>query len=98
MGRKRNPNKKTTEEIVREALDKEQQSFTSSRQAQSNFEAPTSNSIDTRESFRAFWATAKKEYKKSKDLEDVLWAHLKATGFDKPELFEQGLQHFGLKK
>ncbi len=96
MGRKRNPNKKTTEEIVREALDKEQQEFVSSRQ--SNFEAPSNKSSDARESFRAFWAVVKKEYSKPKELEEVLWAHLKAIGYDKPELFEQGLKHFGLKK
>jgi hypothetical protein len=95
MGRKKNPDKKTTEEIVRESLEKEQKEFVAARQ--SNFEAPLS-SISSRESFRIFWASAKKEYKKSKDLEDVLWAHLKATGNDKPELFEKGLQHFGLKK
>jgi hypothetical protein len=95
MGRKRNPDKKTTEEIVREALEKEQTEFRSARQ--SNFEAPVS-SQDTREAFAAFWAIAKKDYRKSKDLEDILWAHLKASGFDKPELFEKGLEHFGLKK
>jgi len=95
MGRKRNPNKKTTEEVVREALAKEQQTFVAAKQA--NFEAPSENE-NVRESFRTFWAIVKKEYKKPKELEDVLWAHLKASGFDKPELFEQGLQHFGLKK
>jgi hypothetical protein len=95
MGRKRNPDKKTTEEIVREALEKEEKEFRSI--VQPNFEAPSS-SQDAREAFSAFWAIAKKDYKKSKDLEEVLWAHLKASGFDKPELFEQGLEHFGLKK
>jgi hypothetical protein len=96
MGRKRNPDKKTTEEIVREALEKEQNEFILARQAA--FEAPSEVKQDAREAFSAFWAVAKKDYKKTKDLEEILWAHLKASGFDKPELFEQGLEHFGLKK
>jgi hypothetical protein len=96
MGRKRNPDKKTTEEIVREALEKEQTEFRSARQ--SNFEAPADSQQDARAAFSAFWAMAKKDYKRTKDLEDILWAHLKASGHDKPELFEKGLEHFGLKK
>jgi hypothetical protein len=96
MGRKRNFDKKTTEEIVREALEKEQNEFRLARQAA--FEAPSEVQQDAREAFSAFWAVAKKDYKKTKDLEEILWAHLKASGFDKPELFEKGLEHFGLKK
>jgi hypothetical protein len=96
MGRKRNLDKKTTEEIVRESLEKEQNEFRLARQAA--FEAPSEVQQDAREAFAAFWAVAKKDYKKTKDLEEILWAHLKASGFDKPELFEQGLEHFGLKK
>lgn len=92
MGRKKNPNKKTTEEIVRESLQKEHEEFKNAF-----FEAPTVQ-IDDKEQFRAFWAMNRKAYKKPKELEDVIWAHLKAAGFDKPELFEQGIQHFGLKK
>lgn len=96
MGRKRNPDKKTTEEIVREALEKEQTQFKASKM--SNFEAPSSKSV--RAEFSTFWAIAKKEYNKTKDkdLEEILWAHLKASGFDNPNLFEKGLEHFGLKK
>lgn len=96
MGRKRNPNKKTTEETIREALDKEQQNFIANKNI--NFESPSKKNGDARESFRTFWALVKKDYKKPKELEDILWAHLKASGFDKPDLFEKGLQHFGLKK
>jgi hypothetical protein len=51
-----------------------------------------------REAFRVFWAQAKSAYGKSKDLEDVLWLHLKSIKMDKPEQFEDGLRHFGLKK
>lgn len=95
MGRKRNPDKKTTEEIVRESLEKEQMEYKASRKV--NFEAP-STAENVREQFSAFWAVAKKSYKRSKDMEDILWAHLKSSGFDKPEFFEKGIEHFGLKK
>ena len=51
-----------------------------------------------REEFRKFWAQEKYNYGKSKDLEPILWAHLKAIGMDKSENFEKGLLHFGLVK
>lgn len=53
---------------------------------------------EKREQFRIFWAQAKFAYGKQKDLEDVLWAHLKASKYDELEKFEDGLNHFGLKK
>lgn len=54
------------------------------------------NDQEKREAFRLFWAQAKSKYGKSKDLEQVLWLHLKATKQDTPEKFEDGLKHFGL--
>lgn len=51
-----------------------------------------------RHQFKMFWAKTRKQYKASKELEQILWIHLKATGNDKPEKFEDGLVHFGLKK
>lgn len=51
-----------------------------------------------RDEFRKFWAQQKYQYGKSKDLEPILWAHLKASKQDSPEQFEAGLAHFGLKK
>lgn len=54
---------------------------------------------EKREQFRIFWARSKKRYvTKTEGLENILWLHLKATGNDKPEKFEEGLKHFGLKK
>lgn len=53
---------------------------------------------EKKEEFRLFWAREKYKYGKSKDLEQILWLHLKATKMDEPEKFEQGLKHFGLKK
>lgn len=53
---------------------------------------------ECREEFRKFWAQQKSKYGKSKDLEEILWLHLKAVEKAKPESFEAGLAHFGLKK
>jgi hypothetical protein len=48
--------------------------------------------------FQEWWATERKSYGRDKDLEEILWPHLKAIGADSPEKFEAGVQHFGLKK
>lgn len=53
---------------------------------------------EKREQFRIFWASEKSKYGKTKDLEQIIWLHLKATKMDEPEKFENGLQSFGLKK
>lgn len=50
-----------------------------------------------REQFRLFWAQEKQKYGRPKELEQVLWLHLKASKHDDPENFEKGLLHFGLK-
>lgn len=54
--------------------------------------------IEKREQFRIFWAQEKAKYGKSKDLEEILWVHLKSTKKDAPEQFEAGIRHFGLTK
>jgi hypothetical protein len=51
-----------------------------------------------REEFRKYWAQAKRNYGKAKDIEGIIWAHLRSSGMDVPEKFEAGLAHFGLKK
>lgn len=53
---------------------------------------------EKREKFKLFWTQSKKKYGSPKDLEHILWLHLKATGNNEPEKFEAGLLHFGLKK
>ena len=53
---------------------------------------------EKREEFRKYWAQAKRQYGKAKDLEEILWLHLKSSDNDVPEKFEAGLSHFGLKK
>lgn len=61
-------------------------------------QAASLTSDQKREEFRKFWAQEKYKYGKSKDLEPILWAHLKASKQDEPEKFEDGIAHFGLKK
>lgn len=53
---------------------------------------------EKREQFRIFWAENKYKYGKAKDLEPILWEHLKAAKLEDPENFEAGVTHFGLKK
>lgn len=53
---------------------------------------------EKRDSFKMFWARSKRSYGNPKNLEQVLWLHLKATGNDEPEKFESGISHFGLKR
>lgn len=53
---------------------------------------------EKKEAFRLFWAQQKYKYGKSKNLEEILWLHLKAVKMDEPEKFEDGIAHFGLKK
>jgi hypothetical protein len=51
-----------------------------------------------REQFRLFWAKSKRKYGKTKNLEEIIWLHLKSSKMDEPEQFEVGIAHFGLKK
>jgi hypothetical protein len=53
---------------------------------------------EKREQFRVFWAKAKRQYGKTKQLEEILWTHLKSAKMDELEKFEAGIAHFGLKK
>lgn len=71
------------------------------RKYRASLYAPTKKALsdeEKRESFRLFWAQEKTKYGKSKDLEPILWAHLKAIAMDAPEKFEAGIKHFGLSK
>ena len=48
-----------------------------------------------REDFRKHFAKIKKKLKLGKDLEEIIWTHLKAIKCDKQELFDKGIKHFG---
>jgi hypothetical protein len=93
MGRNKNPENKTVAENLQERLDAARQM----RLAMAKPKSPK-NDEDNREKFADFWARQKRVYGKEKDLEEVLWLHLKAINHDEPSLFEKGIENFGLKK
>ena len=68
------------------------------RAAKHNALPKKSSDQEKREAFRLFWAQEKSNYGRDKDLEPVLWVHLKAINMDNPEQFHAGIQHFGLKQ
>jgi hypothetical protein len=53
---------------------------------------------EKQQQFKLFWAQNRKKYGQPKELEKVLWMHLKKTGNDQIEKFDAGIQHFGFKK
>lgn len=53
---------------------------------------------EARVKFQEFWAQNKNKYSCPKDVEPILWAHLRAAGYDSPEKFEAGINNFGLEK
>jgi hypothetical protein len=90
MGRKKNPENKTRIEDIREKLEESKQN--------QNFVKPNQDEGAVRDAFSEFWAQNRQSYNRPRDLEPVIWAHLKSSGYAQPHLFEAGLQHFGLKK
>jgi hypothetical protein len=90
MGRKKNPDNKPREEEIKEKLDASRQAAPAVRDDFSEAKA--------REAFSNYWAAARKSYNRPRELEDVLWVHLKKIRHDVPDLFEKGIAHFGLKK
>jgi len=50
-----------------------------------------------RENFRRFFVKIKNKLSLDKSMEEVIWKHFKASGFDKKEKFEKGIKHFGYK-
>lgn len=94
MARPKNPENKDKIQDLREKLEK-------AREAQVFASKPEVDEYEiarAREEFRVFWASEKKNYNRTRDIEDVLWAHLKASGNASPDRFEKGLAHFGLRK
>lgn len=51
-----------------------------------------------REAWRLYWAQEKSKWANSKDLEHIVWLHLRAVSMAVPSRFEEGIKHFGLKK
>lgn len=50
---------------------------------------------DSREEFRKYFIGIKRKLNLAPDLEDIIWIHLKATGMDKKDKFNEGIKHFG---
>lgn len=53
--------------------------------------------VNHREEFRKFFIQINTKLKLNRNMEDVIWLHLKASGFDKKEKFNEGVLHFGYK-
>jgi hypothetical protein len=53
---------------------------------------------EKKEIFKSYWARSRKLFNKEKEIEEILWAHLKAIGCDSEDSFEEGIANFGLKK
>jgi hypothetical protein len=51
--------------------------------------------INDREKFRQFFIKIKNKLQLKNSMEEILWLHLKSSGFDKSEKFEDGIRHFG---
>ena len=52
---------------------------------------------NTREEFRKYFVQIKKKLGLGKEMENVIWLHFKAAGFDKKDKFDEGVKHFGYK-
>ena len=84
-----------------EQIEAVQSKLDEARQARLEFiknKAPKKVDSDFKVSFQEFWAQNRRSYGKGKELEEIIWLHLKAIKHDKPELFEAGIKHFGLTK
>ncbi|HLD91711.1 MAG TPA: hypothetical protein VI911_11990 [Patescibacteria group bacterium] len=52
---------------------------------------------NVREEFRKYFSKVKRQLKLSNELEEIIWLHFKAMGFDSSSKFNEGLCHFGYK-
>jgi len=68
------------------------------RQALHKAKISTLDVKDAREAFRKYWLVNKKAYGREKDIEEILWIHLKSVSCIQPDQFEDGITEFGLKK
>jgi hypothetical protein len=50
-----------------------------------------------RDEFRKYFAKLKRKLNLDNSLEEVIWLHFKATGYDKKSKFDEGIIHFGYK-
>ena len=52
---------------------------------------------ETREEFKKYFIKLKRKMGLTPDLEQIIWLHFKASGFDEIEKFDKGIEHFGYK-
>jgi len=52
---------------------------------------------EKREEFRKYFTKLKRKLDLDKNLENVIWLHLKSIKMDTPELFDKGIQNFGYR-
>jgi hypothetical protein len=52
---------------------------------------------EVKEKFHKFFLKLKKVKKLNPEIEEIIWIHLVAIKHNTPELFEQGIKHFGIK-
>ena len=50
---------------------------------------------EIREEFKKYFTKLKRKMGLGSDLEQIIWLHFKAYGFDKKEKFDDGIRHFG---
>ncbi len=87
--------------IEQEVMEQKEMSPEEAKAFRASLYKPTERVLseqERKEQFRVFWAKNRTKYGKDKDLESVLWIHLKSAKLDDPKQFEEGLKHFGLKK
>lgn len=52
---------------------------------------------DSKEEFRKYFIQLSRKIRLKKDMESVLWNHLKSSGNDSKAKFEDGIKNFGYK-
>jgi hypothetical protein len=52
---------------------------------------------NNREDFRKYFIKLKRILKLESYMENIIWLHLKASGFDTKSKFDEGVKHFGYK-
>lgn len=62
--------------------------------AEANKKEVIADPVDVKEAFRVFFAKKKASMNLDKDLEKIIYMHIRSSGHLSPELFEQGFSHF----
>lgn len=87
--------------MAKEEVHSEEMTLEEARAYRASLYKPTERILsegEKAEAFRVFWAENRTKYNGSKDVEPVIWQHLKSIKMDGPDQFEAGIAHFGLKK